>query len=94
MIIADGVLIQACIKTDIAFQLPYFFLQGVDLLVDGFQFLVDNIPQNFFCQKSQNPQILFRLIPQNSQNVWQKHPEPEKSLLFWLGKQQTDIKPD
>ena len=38
MIIADGVPIQACIKTDIAFQLPYFFMQGVNLLVDGFQF--------------------------------------------------------
>lgn len=38
MIIADGVPIKACIKTDIAFQLPDFFLQGVDLFVDGFQF--------------------------------------------------------
>ena len=37
MIIADGVPILACIKTDIAFQSPDFFLQGVDLLVDGFQ---------------------------------------------------------
>ncbi len=37
MIIADGVPIQACIKTDIAFHPPDFFLQGVDLLVDGFQ---------------------------------------------------------
>ena len=38
MIVAEGVPIQACIKTDIAFQPTDFFLQGVDLLVDGFQF--------------------------------------------------------
>ena len=31
------VFVQACITVDIAFQLPDFFLQGVDLLVDGFQ---------------------------------------------------------
>ena len=59
MIIADGVPIQACIKTDIAFQLPDFFLQGVDLLVDGFQFngtrygslLFKHMQSIFFCPK-------------------------------------------
>lgn len=37
MIVADSITIQAGIKMDIAFQLPDFFPQGVNLLVDGFQ---------------------------------------------------------
>ncbi len=37
MIVTDGVAVQAGITADIAFQFPDFFLQGVDLLVDGFQ---------------------------------------------------------
>ena len=57
MIIADGVPIQACIKTDIAFQLPDFFLQGVDLLVDGFSsFLV--IVAYFAMTNFKKPQFL------------------------------------
>ena len=37
MIVAGGVLVQVGIVADISFQFPDFFLQGVDLLVDGFQ---------------------------------------------------------
>lgn len=37
VIVTDGIPVQADIITDIAFQLPDFLLQGVDLLVDGFQ---------------------------------------------------------
>ncbi len=36
MIVAGGVSVQAGIVTDISFQFPDFFLQGVDLLVYGF----------------------------------------------------------
>lgn len=35
MPIAERVLVQISIKTDVAFQLPEFFLRGVDLLVEG-----------------------------------------------------------
>ena len=62
VIVANGVLVHAGIITDIAFQFPDFLLQGVDLLVDGFQFFGIGNSGLFYNDKFQKNQIFAGLL--------------------------------